>query len=62
MAPLVQSDKHGVIKTADTERSGFCVIKFISEVYMLQNNTKIYGQLIFTGELVVKAPITESLL
>ena len=31
------------------------LFKFISEAYTLQNNTKIYGQVISAGELVVKA-------
>ena len=35
--------------------NGFYVIKFISESYTLKNNTKIDGQNISVGELVVEA-------
>ena len=43
MASLVQYDKYGTIKTADTTKNGFYVILFISEAYTLQNNTRIDG-------------------
>ena len=55
MASLFQSDKYVAIDTADTTNNGYYVIKFISEAYTLQNNTTIDGQIITTGELVVKA-------
>ena len=55
MESLAQSGKYGVINTADTTTNLFYVIQFISEAYTLQNNTKIYGQIISAGELVVKA-------
>ena len=55
MASLVKAGKCGVINTADTTTNGFYVIHFISEAYMLQNNTQIYRQVISAGELVVKA-------
>ena len=46
--------KYGVLSTDDTTTNVFYVIKFISEVYTLQNNTTIDGQVIPAGELVVK--------
>ena len=54
MASLVKSSKYGAINTADTTTDGYYVIKFISKVYTLQNNTTIDGQIISAGELVVK--------
>ena len=55
MASLVQSGMYGAIKTYDTTKTLFYVIQFISESYMLQNNTTIDGQVIYADELVVKA-------
>ena len=55
MASLVQPGKYDVINTADTTTNGFYAIKFISEVYTLQNNTKFDGKIISACELVVKA-------
>ena len=55
MYSLVQSGKYGSIKTADTITNGFYVIKFISESYRLQNNTRIDGKIISAGELVFQA-------
>ena len=55
MALLVKSVKYGVINTYYTKTNGFYVIKFILEACTLQNNTKIDGQIISSGELVVKA-------
>ena len=55
MASLVQSDMYVAINIYDTITNGFYVIQFISEAYMLQNNTQINGQAISSGELVVKA-------
>ena len=43
MASLVQSDMYVAIETDDTTTNGLYVIQFISEAYMLQNNTTIYG-------------------
>ena len=51
---LSQSGKYGVVNTADTTTNGFYVIKFVSESYTLQNNTKIDGKFISTVELVFK--------
>ena len=55
MASLVQSGMYGAINTADNTTNVFYVIQYISEAYMLQNNTTIDGQFISAGELVVKA-------
>ena len=54
IASLVQSGMYGSINTNDNTSNGLHVIKFISEVYTLQNNTTIDGQVIYAGELVVK--------
>ena len=45
MASLAQSGKYSVINIADTTVNGFYVIKFVSESYTLQNNTKMTGNL-----------------
>ena len=55
MASLVQSIMYGTIHTDDNTTNGFYVIQFISEAYMLQNNTQIDRQAISAGELFVKA-------
>ena len=55
VASLFQSGMYGTIKTYGTTTNGLYVIQFISEAYTLQNNTKIYGQVISAGGLVVKA-------
>ena len=55
MASLVESGKYGSINTTDTTTNGFYVVIFTSEAYTLQENTKIDGQIITAGELVVKA-------
>ena len=54
MTSLVQSGMYGAINTYYTTSNGFYVIQFISEAYTLQNNTSIYGQVIYSGELFVK--------
>ena len=55
MALLVQSGMYGANNTDDTTTNGLYVIQFLSEAYTLQNNKTIYGQVISSGELVVKA-------
>ena len=55
MASLVESAKYGAINTTDTSTNGFYVIMFTSGAYTLQENTKIDGQIITAGELVVNA-------
>ena len=53
MALLVESGKYGAINTTDISTNGFYVIFFTSGAYTLQENTKIDGQIISAGELVV---------
>ena len=55
IALLVESGKYGYINTTATEKNGFYVIIFQSEVYKLQDNTTIDGKIITAGEFVVKA-------
>ena len=55
MAQLVESVTYGDIETTDTTTHGFYVIMFTSDVYTLQDTTKIDGRIITAGELVVKA-------
>ena len=55
MASLFESGKYGAIKTTDTSTNGFYVIMFTSGAYTLQKNTKIDGQIINAGELVINA-------
>ena len=55
MASLVESGKYGAINTTDTTTNGFYVIMFTSEAYTLQDNKTTDGQIISSGELVVKA-------
>ena len=55
MASLVESGKYGAINTTDTSTNGFYDIIFTSGAYTLQENTTNYGNIITSGELVVKA-------
>ena len=55
MASLVESGNYGDINTTDTSTNGFYVIMFTSGAYTLQENRTIDGQIITSGELVVKA-------
>ena len=55
MASLVEPERYGSIKKTDTTTNGFYLIMFKSEVYILQDNTKIYRKIITAGELVVKS-------
>ena len=55
MAPLVQPGMYGAINTADNKTNVFYVIQYISEAYMLQNDTTIDVQIIYAGELFFKA-------
>ena len=49
MASLAQSGMYGTINTYYTTTNVLYVIKFLSEAYMLQNNTIIDGQVISAG-------------
>ena len=55
MASLIQPGIYGAIDTDEPTKNVWYVIQFISESYTLQNNTTIDRQVIFDGELVVKA-------
>ena len=55
MASLFRSGMYGAINTDDTTTNGLYFIKFLSDVYTLQNNTIIDGQVISAGKLVVKS-------
>ena len=55
MASLVQSGMYAAINTSYKKTNGLYVLKSISEAYTLQNNTKIYRQVIHASTLVVKA-------
>ena len=55
LVSLVQLGMYDTINTDDTTTNRFCVIQFLSEAYTLQNNTTIYGHVIYAGGLVVKA-------
>ena len=49
MASLVQYGKYGAIKTTDTSRMGYYIIKFVSEAYTLQEDTTHDRQIISAG-------------
>ena len=55
MASLVESGKYGAMDTTDTPTNSLYVIMFTSGAYTLQENRTIYRQIVFAGELVVKA-------
>ena len=55
MASFVDTGTYGAINTTDTSTNAFYFIMFASGAYTLQENTKIDGQIITAGELVVKA-------
>ena len=50
MASLCHSGMYDTVNTYDSITNGFYVNLFISEAYMLQNNTKIDWQVISAGE------------
>ena len=52
---LVQSGKYGVINTTETTKMEYCVIKFVSDVYTLQDDTICDGQISASGRLIVKS-------
>ena len=55
MTSLVQSGMYGAVITSENTTNGLYFIKFISEAYMLQNNTTIDGKYIYSSELVAKS-------
>ena len=54
MASFVQSSKYGAINTTDTSTMRYYVIKFVSKVYTLQDDTIFDRKMSSAGELVVK--------
>ena len=54
MAELSQTGKYGAINTTDTTTMGYCVLKFMSESYTLEEETTCYGKISTTGGLDVK--------
>ena len=55
MASLVQSGNYFSINITDTSAMGYCVIKFVSEAYTLQDDTTCDGKISSVDELFVKA-------
>ena len=55
MDSLFQSGKYGAMNTTYTSTMGYYLIKFLSEAYTLQDDTKCNGQIISAGEIFVKA-------
>ena len=55
MASLVQYGKYDAMNTTYTSTMRYYVINFVSEAFNLQEDTTCYGQIISSGELVVKA-------
>ena len=55
MSSFFQSGMYGAMNTYDNTTNVFDFIQNISDAYTLQNNTKIDGQVISSGELVAKA-------
>ena len=55
MDSLVQSGMYSAINTYETTTNGLYVIELIPEAYTLQNNTTIDEQVIYSGELFVRA-------
>ena len=49
MAELVKTGKYGAINTTDTTTMGYCVIKFMSEKFTLQQETMCDGQISTAG-------------
>ena len=52
---LVHTGKYGVINTTETTKMEYCVIKFVSDVYTLQDDTICDGQISASGRLIVKS-------
>ena len=55
MASLVQSGMYGAINTDETITNGLYVIELFPEAYTLQSNTTIDEQVLYSGELFVRA-------
>ena len=55
MASLVQLGKYGAINAVDPTTMSYYAIKYLSEPYKVQDDQTTDGQVINTGELVVKS-------
>ena len=55
MTSLVKFGKYGATNTTGTSKMGYYVIKSVSEAYTLKYDTTCDGQIISSGELVVKS-------
>ena len=55
MAALVLTIKYGTINTTYTTKTGYYVIKFMSEAYTLQEETMCDGKISTDVELAVKS-------
>ena len=55
MVSLVQYGKYGAINTTYTSKMVYYVITFVSEAYILQDETTCNRKLISAGALVLKA-------
>ena len=54
MASLVQYGKYGAINTAGLTTLGYCVVKYVSDTFTLQEEITTNGQLSKAGELSVR--------
>ena len=55
MSALVQNGKYGAINNSDLTTMGYYAVKFLSKPYRLQDDKKVYKQVIKSGEIIVKA-------
>ena len=60
MVSLVQLVMYVAMSTDDNTKNGFYVIQLLSAAYTHKNNTTIDGQVISSGELVVKSQYLRS--
>ena len=54
MASLVQLGKYGAINILDTTTMGYYAIKYLSEIYTLQEDQTTYGQVSKAVDILVK--------
>ena len=55
IAALVQKGKYVANNTKDTTAMGYYVLNFLSKAYTPQEDTKCYGQISTSVEIIVKA-------
>ena len=53
MSSLVNTCEYGAINTTDTKTMGYSVIKYVSEIFTLQEETAIDGQASKSTKLAV---------